>query len=270
MDISSFREARERAGYSPQDMAQILEVRPEYVEALERGELHSFVGPSYVRSILVRYAVCVELDPEQVLKMPLATASASSAIEHEYEADSWVVYPEAPGHARRLVSKRRIIIAAAAAGLLVAAALGALQVMSIFPRGDERAIATAQTTAQPAGTTSTTSAPVTTVAPVATTVRVTTPASVAMVPAAAHTVKYTVLFSASAEVWLEVTSEKSGRVLYSGSKAAGEDLRLVLTRPIRAVVGKPEAVSLTVDGVEAVTPHTQVWRVSAAGVEAVR
>ena len=59
MDGGSFREARERAGLSLEELSQALDVREEYLQALERGELGRLLGPSYVQSIAVRYAAGV-------------------------------------------------------------------------------------------------------------------------------------------------------------------------------------------------------------------
>ncbi len=74
------RRSRNEAGRSLDDVAAALGIRAGYLEALERGELSRFFGPTYVESMVVRYALHLDIDPDDVLlQAAREPASASSA-----------------------------------------------------------------------------------------------------------------------------------------------------------------------------------------------
>ncbi|MHB8869898.1 MAG: helix-turn-helix domain-containing protein [Thermoleophilia bacterium] len=63
----SLREARIAAGYGLDQVSAALGIRSSYLEALEGGGLDRILGPAYVESIIVRYAMFAGLDPERFL-----------------------------------------------------------------------------------------------------------------------------------------------------------------------------------------------------------
>lgn len=66
------------------------------------------------------------------------------------------------------------------------------------------------------------------------------------------------VFSASAESWLELRDAKN-LVVWSGILKAGETTRIESPLPVRVVVGRAQAVSVTLRGAEFdLKPHTQV------------
>jgi len=79
-----------------------------------------------------------------------------------------------------------------------------------------------------------------------------------------------VVFNPSAEVWLEITDQGSGSSLYSGLREAGERLKMHFTAPAKVVVGRPEVLKVSFNGVVVKTPAALVWRLSPAGIASVQ
>ncbi len=79
------RQARVESGRTPAETAETLGVRCEYLDALEKGELHRFLGPTYVESMIERYSLHLGMDVERLL--------AASAAKVDVEAVSG---PESP------------------------------------------------------------------------------------------------------------------------------------------------------------------------------
>jgi cytoskeleton protein RodZ len=290
MDQSWLREARERAGFSLSELSDILEVRPSYLDALEKGELANELGPSYVRSILSRYAVCVHIDPEQArlrYERESGPAAEPAPTAAEMGASAAVASRLERRHSRR--GSRRHVVLIVAAIVVVAAIAGALLYTSGTPADSGHAAAPAPTpgATTPASSTSTLS--------VSTTVAAT---SSATAPATASTVgsvggsgvstsrvqggssftttttttagSFTVVFAPSAQVWLEVTDQATGRVYFFGTKGAGERLGLEITGPAKAVVGKPEVLTVTLNGKGVAVPRALVWRLESTGITAAK
>ena len=80
--------------------------------------------------------------------------------------------------------------------------------------------------------------------------------SAAVLPKSANTVPW--VFSASAESWLELRDAQNS-VVWSGVLKAGESARIESPLPVRVVVGRAQAVSVTLRGAAFdLKPHTQV------------
>jgi cytoskeleton protein RodZ len=275
MDVAWLREARERAGFSLVQLADVLEVRPAYVEALERGELDGLLGPTYVQSILTRYAVCVDIDPEQAL----ARYGSQPGQAPELIPIDWAGGREASRLEQRQVrrvSRRRVAIVVAAA-VTLAATLGVLALSTTFADKSESSTTAAPTTAVAVivSSTSTVSLPTTT-SPATTTTTLRVGATTTTLRAGATTTStregvgaFTIVLTPSADVWLDITDQASGKSLFFGTKKAGEVLTLALTGPAKAVVGKPEALTVTLDGVKVQAPRAFKWSLAATGVTAV-
>ncbi|MHB1344581.1 MAG: helix-turn-helix domain-containing protein [Thermoleophilia bacterium] len=89
----SLRETRIAAGYGVDQVAAALGIRSGYLEALEGGGLDRILGPAYVESIMVRYAMFLGLDPERFL---LSVARGVTDIVHRAQVT--------PRAARRVAS----------------------------------------------------------------------------------------------------------------------------------------------------------------------
>jgi cytoskeleton protein RodZ len=80
--------------------------------------------------------------------------------------------------------------------------------------------------------------------------------SAAVAPKSANSVQW--VFSASAESWLELRDAQNS-VVWSGVLKAGETTRIDSPLPVRVVVGRAQAVSVTLRGAAFdLKPHTQV------------
>ncbi len=117
----------------------------------------------------------------------------------------------------------------------------------------------------PAAGTTTTASSTTSTAPAPTSTTTTTPAT----PAAPSTGGgFALVFKATtADVWVELTSVDTGRVLHAGVVAKGGSLDVKVDGPVNAVIGKPEAVAVTVDGQTVAAPRAFKWRITSAGIE---
>jgi cytoskeleton protein RodZ len=73
---ADLRAARERVGWSLQDLAPILRIRVQYLEALEEGRINELPGNAYALGFVRTYASVLGLDPDQVAKRFKAEAAA--------------------------------------------------------------------------------------------------------------------------------------------------------------------------------------------------
>lgn len=274
MDGDLFREARERAGLSLEELAQALGVREEYVQALERGELGRLIGPSYMQSIAVRYAACVHLDPEIVLGAFDEVPRSQSPLDGRRGAGR---KPEGRGDPRRRMSVRRSALVVLLLIGVAVVTVAVLQSMSVISLGEAtsglvgRTATTAgvppiaQTTVPAALMTTTTWMTTTTVSTTATTSGGAT-ADTVVSTATTEAGAFTVVFVPSADVWLEVADMKTGKAIYSGLRKAGERLELQLTAAASVVVGKPEVIKVSFNGRVVKTPSALLWHLSSAGI----
>jgi cytoskeleton protein RodZ len=266
VDGGLFREARERAGLSLGELAQALDVREEYLEALERGELGRLIGPSYMQSIAVRYAAGVNLDPEKVLGASDEVPQPQSPQDDRRGAGRELEGRRSPR--RRMSVRRSLLIALVLIGVAVAT-VAVLQSMSVISLS-EALSGSAGRTATTAGVPTTAGMP-TTASTTTTTASMITTASTGSttttgVTATTKTEAFTVVFNPSADVWLEIADEKTGKAIYSGIRKAGERLEQKFTAPAKVVVGKPKVIKVSFNGRVVKTPTTLVWRLSSAGI----
>jgi len=256
-----FREARERAGLSLEELAQALDVRQEYLQALERGELGRLIAPSYMQSIAVRYAAGVNLDPEKVLAAFDEVPGPQSPPDDRRGDGRELEGRRPPG--RRMSVRRSLLIALLLIGVAVAT-VTVLQSMSVINLSEAisgSAGRTATTTGVPPTASTTTTAPSTT-STTASMGSTTTGVSTATTEVGV----FTVVFASSADVWLEIADQKTGKVIYSGLRTVGERLELQFTAPANVVVGKPEVIKVSFNGRVVKTPTALVWRLSPAGI----
>jgi cytoskeleton protein RodZ len=73
---ADLRAARERIGWSLQDIATALRIRLQYLEALEAGRINDLPGNAYALGYLRTYAVALGLDPNEVARRIKAEVGA--------------------------------------------------------------------------------------------------------------------------------------------------------------------------------------------------
>ncbi len=73
---ADLRAARERIGWSLQDIATALRIRVQYLEALEAGRINDLPGNAYALGYLRTYAVALGLDPNEVARRIKAEVAA--------------------------------------------------------------------------------------------------------------------------------------------------------------------------------------------------
>lgn len=62
------KEARERKGYSIDDLQEITKIQKRYLVGIEEGNFNNMPGSFYVRAFIKQYAEAVDLDPDEVLE----------------------------------------------------------------------------------------------------------------------------------------------------------------------------------------------------------
>jgi cytoskeleton protein RodZ len=65
---ADLRAARERVGWSLQEMASALHIRPQYIEALEAGRIRALPGNAYALNFVRSYAGALGLDPNETAR----------------------------------------------------------------------------------------------------------------------------------------------------------------------------------------------------------
>jgi cytoskeletal protein RodZ len=60
---------REKLGISIEELANATRIEQKYLLAMERGDFDLLPGPIYIRSYLRTYAIYVELDPRQIVRL---------------------------------------------------------------------------------------------------------------------------------------------------------------------------------------------------------
>jgi cytoskeleton protein RodZ len=73
---ADLRAARERVGWSLEQLATALRIRPQYLEALEAGRIGVLPGNAYALGYLRTYAGTLGLDPDEVARRFKAEAAA--------------------------------------------------------------------------------------------------------------------------------------------------------------------------------------------------
>lgn len=61
------QEAREEQGLTIEDLAELTNIRPHFLKAMEAGDFEELPGEAYVRPFLRTYAKALGLDVEQVV-----------------------------------------------------------------------------------------------------------------------------------------------------------------------------------------------------------
>jgi cytoskeleton protein RodZ len=110
---SDLRAARERVGWSLQQIASALRIRPQYLEALEDGRIGDLPGNAYALGFLRTYASALGLDPKEITRRFKAEAGA---VNHKTELTFPVPVPERGVPAGAVVLLGVVLAVAAYAG----------------------------------------------------------------------------------------------------------------------------------------------------------
>jgi cytoskeleton protein RodZ len=86
------RAARERVGWSLEDMATALRIRVQYLEALEAGRISELPGNTYALGFLRTYASALGLDPNEIARR--FKAEAAEVVNRKTELAFPVPVPE--------------------------------------------------------------------------------------------------------------------------------------------------------------------------------
>lgn len=261
-------EARTTAGLTYEEISQATGLRPAYLEALERGTLESMVAQPYVRSMITWYGSHVGLDPDVLLHSYEATVDPSRLPTGDATG-----HPPGPSAARRTTgrphgSRRRTerlwrslwpaLGAALAAVLIGVVVLDPLR-LDLVGRIGTVSSAVGTTEGRPSITATTSTTAVETVAPTSTTSPTSTSATTPK--------KHTVRIVATDDVWLELTSESEATVLFRGMQKAGEELSFSVFGPLKATVGRPQAVKVFLNEEQTPLPRTALWLITATEVQ---
>lgn len=65
---SLLRERREQMGVSLKEAEMATSIRLSYLESIEMGHLGKLISPIYAQGFIKKYAVFLEIDPEEVFK----------------------------------------------------------------------------------------------------------------------------------------------------------------------------------------------------------
>jgi len=204
------REAREKQGLSLEDLAAQTRIPQRHLVSIESAEWDSLPAPTYTVGFAKNYAAAVGLDRAEIgeqLREEMGGQRFASTSADVFE----------PADPRRTMPKSLVIGAVIAAVLLIA-------VMSLLNRRSLDEPEPAATNA-PAGTVA---------APAATS------------PEAAPATQGSVVLTALAPVWLQI-SDRGGATLFSGMLQPGQAFTVPATATAPVLkTGKPEALRITV------------------------
>lgn len=80
---AGLREVRERLGWKLPDMAESLRIRPEFLEAIEAGDLGALPGAAYRTGFVRTYARSLGLDPDEILRRFRAEGGLHETVKPE-------------------------------------------------------------------------------------------------------------------------------------------------------------------------------------------
>ena len=274
---ADLRAARERLGWTIQDIAQALRIRGLYLVALEEGRVDELPGSAYALGFLRTYAVALGLDPDELARR---FRDEADEVNHKIELIFPVPVPERGVPAGAVVLLGVILAIGAYIGWYRLSGDGTLppEVVAPVPARlaplAEQATPTPPVTPKPVTTPNTTAqATMPSAAPTSTGVDATPPAAsdstAAMEPvqsvppsqaAAATTMpplsaappsdQPRIVLSANADAWLLVR-DKSGQVLLNRVLHAGETWSVPLMPNLTLTTGNAGGTNIVVDGTTA-------------------
>jgi cytoskeleton protein RodZ len=273
------REARLKAGVHVAVLSVNLKVPVRQLEALEANEFDADKGPVFYRGLAASVCRQLNLDPAPVLALLPRPSGQLAAGKHMLQPTA------APRLSKSETFQTRSSLKVFGLGaLLLALTLAFVWMPSPlqwtwlegvklpWASSDSPAEVTQEVQMVPSQVSSnavSVSAPVVPLSPSVAVMPPSVTASVlpnsptaanspgaAVLPKSANTVPW--VFTASAESWLELRDAQNS-VVWSGVLKAGETMRIESPLPVRVVVGRAQAVSVTLRGAAFdLKPHTQV------------
>lgn len=267
---------REAMGWTVEQVADQLKLAVRQVVALEAGDYASLPSPAVTRGFVRAYAKIVKLDPMPlVARIDLGATGPNTGSAPRRERPAAFSEVRFPSHGKRSALPLGMIAAAVVAVLVVAGVaykFGALPGMHHTPA----ALATAPVAAASMAPLTVaplivapempgTSVPLISVPPQASTnntvvTGVTTPGvtAAAAAPAAAAPAPggNSLVIIVKQDSWLQVRKVSGGKPLIARLVKGGSTETFDVTEPVTVVVGKPDAVSVTLRGEALALPLT--------------
>jgi cytoskeletal protein RodZ len=255
--------ARAVSRLTHEEISQATGLRSAYLKALEQGTLESMVSDPYVRNMLMRYGSYLGLDPDDLLRAYEASVGSSRLGTGDASGQSRGRSPGRGAAGQRNEPRRRaerkwrlrwLALGVFLAGTAIAVVVLDPLRLDLSARGETVSLAAGTTEIRPPVTT-TTSTMVAAISVVAETQ-----------PTATSPKKHTVRIVTTGDVWLELTSESGGTLLFRGTRQSGEDLTVSVIGPLKSTVGRPELVRVFLNGVSTPVPGSCLWLITARGV----
>jgi cytoskeleton protein RodZ len=249
---ADLRAARERVGWSLDDLARALCMRPSHLEALEAGRISELPGGAYTLGFLRSYATILGLDANEVARRFKAETSRENA-NPELTFPAPVPDRKVPAGAVMLVGM--LLVVGTYAGWYHLSGEGRLpaevnievptRLASLAEQAGRPQAALAPVIAQapaeaPPARQAEAAPPVPAISPGSAAAAVTTP------PAASDQPR--IVLRASADAWLQVR-DMSGQVLLSRTLHAGETWDVPPRRNLLLTTGNAGGTDLLVDGI---------------------
>ncbi len=260
---ADLRAARERVGWSLEDLAIALRIRLQYLEALEAGRIDILPGNAYALGFLRSYASALGLDPNEVAKRFKAEART---VTEKTRLKFPVPVPERGVPAGAVVLLGVILAAGVYAGWYRLSGEGRLPAETstqipqrLAPLAEQAvkvqavppvpAVAPATTEPQPAPVQQAEPPPVlAAAAPPVPSVSPSSAAAAAVTPAPPAPDQSRILLRASADTWVQVR-DKAGPVLLTRLMHAGDTWEVPAKPNLLLTTGNAGGTDLVVDGV---------------------
>jgi cytoskeleton protein RodZ len=260
---ADLRAARERVGWTLQELAAALRIRQQYLEALEAGRLHELPGNAYALGFLRTYSSALGLDPNEIARRFKAEAAT---VNQKTELAFPVPVPERGVPAGAVVLLGVLLAIGAYTGWYrlsgegrlpaetstqVPTRLAPLAEQAVPPSAPLPAPAIASSIPLPASTAPVQQAEETPAAPAI------SPSSAAAAPvtpppvlpaAAGPSDQSRILVRASADAWMQVR-DRAGSVLLNRILHAGETWEVPARTNLLLTTGNAGGTDLLVDGV---------------------
>jgi cytoskeleton protein RodZ len=260
---NTLREARIRKGLTIKDVETVTKIRAKYLEALEQDDFSVLPGPTYVSGFLRNYANYLKIDGEALLE--------EYRRRHEPrrdEASVLRVEPSKHSRSRGMAERQKRKTRRLQRGYIFVAILAIVVIIVLawwgdWGRGDAATVGVdsfrnESTTSSLANVSSTTTEAGS---------QASTTTSAAVVSGENITV---VLQVTTGSCWLVVREDsKDGAELYAGTLSAGGQKTFDSSKRYYMNVGKPDALTLTVNGTSVALPTAAgAFIVTEAGVQA--
>ena len=251
---ADLRAARERVGWSVEQLAEALRIRPQYLEALEAGRIDRLPGNAYALGYLRTYASTLGLDPNEVAKRFKTEADVAN---EKTELTFPVPAPERSVPAGAVVLLGLVLAVGAYAGWYRLSGEGRLPAETtaevpqrLAPLAEQvtrpppASVAQPQPTpAQPAQVAQAEAPPVPAISPGSAAAAAVTPPAADSASGPPH-----ILLRANADAWVQVR-DRAGPVLLTRIMHAGETWEVPQKPNLLLTTGNAGGTDLVVDGV---------------------